>query len=82
MLEGFLRRANGQQKKARGMNPGQISLGWRKAIRTEGTILREAYSRASASIGSSFEALLAGRKPKAMPIMVEHTNAAMMDASE
>ena len=40
------------------------------------------YSRASAWIGSSFEALRAGRKPNAMPITVEQTKARMIEPTE
>jgi len=41
-----------------------------------------AYSRASASIGSSFDALRAGRKPNATPIAVEQAKAITIDARE
>lgn len=39
-------------------------------------------SRAKASIGSSFAALRAGRKPKTIPIRVEQVKATMMDPEE
>lgn len=40
------------------------------------------YSRAKASTGSSFDADLAGRKPKLMPITVDDTTAATIDVVE
>ena len=45
-------------------------------------VIRNSYSLARATIGSSFAAFLAGRYPNITPIIVEHTTAATMENTE